>query len=203
MKHPLSNIVVTITFLLLIAVGNSASAKINIQKAVKVLNGKIMAADFDLSTIDYKTVVSVKQIDPDPKIMSDLIAKFGKDAKYGMMIINTKVLSKEDSIKLASEPEKIYQVIEQIPEFPGGDEKLLTFIRKNIKFPNEVHGRVIVRFVITSKGKIIKAMIAQSLDPECDKEALRVVSLITDFIPGKQNGINVPVWYVLPISFNP
>jgi len=208
MKNQLKAIA-CIAFLLLISVTtalnaqttNSTATNVDKQKAVKVINGKIMPADFDLSTIDYKTVLSVNIVEPDSKINADMVAKFGKNVKYGLMIIKTKVLSKEDSIKLASEPEKVYQFIEQIQEFPGGEKKLLAFIKKNVRFPNNVQGRVIVRFVVSSKGKVERAEVFRSLNAECDKEALRVVSLIPDFIPGKQNGINVPVWYTLPITF--
>ncbi len=202
MKTPLSNIVATIAIVLLIALGNSVSAEINRQKAVKIINGKIMPPEFDLSTIDYNTVVSVNYVEPNPKINADMVAKFGKNVKYGMMIIKTKVLSKEDSIKLVSEPRKIYQVIEQMPEFPGGVEKLLTFIKKNVRCPNSVQGTVLVRFVVSSKGKVERAEVLRSFNPEYDLEALRVVNLFPDFIPGKQNGFNVPVWYTLVVGFN-
>ncbi|MDD4967983.1 MAG: energy transducer TonB [Paludibacter sp.] len=98
------------------------------------------------------------------------------------------------------------QIIEEMPEYPGGAIKLLQFIENNLKYPKlakkkGIEGKVKVRFVISSDGKIGKSEIVKSLDPECDREALRIVNLLPAFIPGKQNGVNVSVYYTLPISF--
>ena len=100
----------------------------------------------------------------------------------------------------------IYQVIEIMPEFPGGEKKLFEFIEKNIKYPinakrKGIHGSVIVRFVVNSTGNIDKGEIMRSLDPDCDKEALRVIGLFPTWIPGKQHGADVSVYYALPIRF--
>lgn len=100
----------------------------------------------------------------------------------------------------------IYDVVEQMPQFPGGQEKMLEFIAKNLKYPaiaNEscVQGRTIVRFVVTRKGKLQNFVVIRSLDPAFDNEALRVLKMMPRWIPGKQNGVNVNVYYTLPISF--
>jgi TonB family protein len=100
----------------------------------------------------------------------------------------------------------IYQVIEVMPEFPGGENKLMSFIAGNLRYPersqrNNVQGKVIVRFVVNSTGKVEKAEVVRSLDPDLDKEAIRIVNLLPIWEPGRQNGVNVSVWYTLPISF--
>jgi protein TonB len=102
--------------------------------------------------------------------------------------------------------EKIYSVIEQMPVFPGGDEELLKYISKNLKYPviaqeNGIQGKVVVRFEVTKTGAVDKAEVIRPLDPACDREAIRVVRSLPKFIPGKQNGVNVNVWYTLPITF--
>ncbi len=102
--------------------------------------------------------------------------------------------------------EKIYQVIEQMPLFPGGDKEMLNFISRNIKYPvsafrNGIQGKVILRFVVSKTGKVVRVEVIRSLSPECDKEAIRVIELLPDFIPGKLNGENVSVWYTMPITF--
>jgi len=99
-----------------------------------------------------------------------------------------------------------YEVVEQMPQFPGGDKKLLHFIDKNIKYPvialeNNIQGTVIIRFVVTKKGEVEKYEVLRSLDPACDREALRIVAALPNWIPGKQNGMNVNVYYTLPIRF--
>jgi periplasmic protein TonB len=102
--------------------------------------------------------------------------------------------------------EKVYDVIEQMPIFPGGEGELLSYISKNLKYPviaaeNGIQGKVILRFVVNKSGKVDKVEVLRTLDTACDKEAVRVVKSLPDFIPGKQNGANVSVWYTLPITF--
>ncbi|MDP4238975.1 MAG: energy transducer TonB [Bacteroidota bacterium] len=104
------------------------------------------------------------------------------------------------------EEEKVYTVIEQMPQFPGGESELLSYIGKNLKYPviaqeNGIQGKVIVRFVVTKNGSVDKVEVVRQLDPACDKEAIRVIRSLPKFIPGKQNGVNVSVWYTLPITF--
>jgi TonB family protein len=100
----------------------------------------------------------------------------------------------------------IYSVVEQMPSFPGGENELKNFIDSNLKYPvesvkNKEQGKVFLRFVVNKTGKIEKAEIIRSVSRLLDKEAYRVVNLLPDFIPGKQNGKNVNVYYTLPIAF--
>jgi len=105
------------------------------------------------------------------------------------------------------ESEIIFTVVEQMPQFPGGEVAMNQFIADNLKYPelskkDKTSGRVYVRFVISKEGKLCDAQIVRSLDAYCDKEALRVIRSMPDWIPGKQNGINVSVYYIVPISFS-
>jgi len=100
----------------------------------------------------------------------------------------------------------IYDVVEQIPVFQGGETALLQYIEKNLMYPAiakeiGIQGKVIIRFVVTKTGKTTKVEILRSLDPACDKEAVRLAKSFPDWIPGKQNGVNVDVWYSLPVIF--
>ncbi|MEI8085747.1 MAG: TonB family protein [Paludibacter sp.] len=102
--------------------------------------------------------------------------------------------------------EKVWEVIEQMPQFPGGETELLSFIAKSIRYPviaqeNGIQGRVIIRFVVSKTGVVSNVEVLRSLDAACDKEAVRVVKTLPKWIPGKQNGVNVPVYYTLPITF--
>lgn len=99
---------------------------------------------------------------------------------------------------------KVYDVVEQMPSFPGGNEALMKFIKDNITYPDPeacVQGRVVVKFIVERDGSISHAQIARSLDPIFDKEALRVVNNMPKWIPGKQNGRTVRVAYNVPVSF--
>jgi protein TonB len=102
--------------------------------------------------------------------------------------------------------EKVFEFTDQKPLFPGGETELTDYISKNLKYPkiakeNGIQGKVICRFVITKTGLIEKVEVVRLLDPLCDKEAIRLVKSLPKFIPGKQNGVNVNVWYILPIIF--
>jgi TonB family protein len=82
----------------------------------------------------------------------------------------------------------------------------MNFIGRNIRYPiiaqeNGIQGRVIVRFVVSSTGKVSDVQVLRSLDPSCDKEAVRVIKMLPEWIPGEQNGEKVAVYYTLPISF--
>lgn len=104
------------------------------------------------------------------------------------------------------EENKVFTAVEQTPQFPGGEAELMKYIQKNLKYPpvameNNIQGRVVVQFVVTKTGKIGEVKVARGRDPDLDKEAVRVVKSLPDFIPGKMNGQSVNVWYTLPITF--
>jgi len=118
----------------------------------------------------------------------------------------TIILVKDDIIpETATDPVPWFDV-EKKPLFPGGDAALLKFINENTKYPKVpkelgIDGTVTVKFVIDKTGKVINAEIAKGVDPYLDAEALRVVSLIPNWEPGKQREIPVPVTFYLPIKF--
>ncbi len=105
--------------------------------------------------------------------------------------------------KTKTEP---YSVVEEMPVFPGGDSALLKYIAENTVYPDSAklkntQGRVIARFVIDIDGSVKMASIIKGVGPYLDEEALRVVNSLPRFSPGKQAGKEVPVWYMVPISF--
>ena len=110
---------------------------------------------------------------------------------------------------VVAEPEKeeeIFQVVENMPEFPGGMAELMKYLQKNIKYPtisqeNGVQGRVIVQFVVNRDGSIVDPVVLRSVDPYLDKEALRVVKAMPKWKPGEQRGKPVRVKFTLPVQF--
>ncbi len=99
-----------------------------------------------------------------------------------------------------------FVVVEEMPQYPGGDGALLQYIAQNTTYPDNaknhnIQGRVIVRFCITAKGTVNQVSIIKGVSPELDKEAIRVVKTLPDFEPGRQGGKPVPVWYMVPITF--
>ncbi len=101
---------------------------------------------------------------------------------------------------------EVFQVVEEMPEFPGGMEALLAYLGKNIKYPsiaqeNNIQGRVIIEFVVNKDGSIVDPVVKRSIDPSLDKEAMRVIKTMPKWKPGKQRGKPVRVRYTVPVLF--
>lgn len=104
------------------------------------------------------------------------------------------------------EENKVFDVVEEQPSFPGGQDALMAWLRDNIKYPvvaaeNGIQGKVIVQFVVGKNGSISNVKVLRSVDPSLDREAVRVVSSMPNWTPGKQNGTSVNVRYTLPVTF--
>ena len=105
------------------------------------------------------------------------------------------------------ENDEIYQIVEEMPSFPGGEQKLLDFLSKNTHYPSEareqgIHGRVFVGFVVEPDGSISNVKLLRGIGGGCDEEAVRAVQSLPKWNPGKQKGKSVRVSYMLPINFN-
>jgi protein TonB len=120
--------------------------------------------------------------------------------------VATEIEAPKEEVQEADPEATPFVVVEEMPMFPGGDIELLKYIGANVVYPevakeNNIQGRVIVRFCVTSKGGVSQVSILKGVDPELDKEAIRVVNTLPTFKPGKQGGQPVPVWYMVPITF--
>ena len=107
--------------------------------------------------------------------------------------------------KMANE-DKIYSVVEKMPQFPGGEKDLLNYIARNLKYPAEtrqkgIQGTLIISFVVNQSGKVVNAKVVRGLEVNADAEGLRVVNSLPNWIPGEQNGKKASVYYTLPIAF--
>ena len=127
----------------------------------------------------------------------------GNDEAEGEVLKAKEVIAEE---KPKEEETKVFDVVEQMPQFPGGQQALFEYLSKNIKYPviaeeNGVQGRVIVTFVVERDGSITDVKVVKSVDPSLDKEAQRVVKAMPHWIPGKQNGSAVRVKYTVPATF--
>jgi len=102
--------------------------------------------------------------------------------------------------------QQIFTVVEEMPQFPGGEGELLKFINRSIKYPviaqeNGIQGRVICAFVVNRDGSVVDGEVLRGVDPSLDKEALRVIGTLPKWTPGKQRGKPVRVKYTVPITF--
>ena len=106
----------------------------------------------------------------------------------------------------ADNSEKVYDVVEQMPEFSSGHTALFEYLSKSIRYPeearkNSIQGRVIVTFVVEKDGSVSNAHVVKSVDPLLDAEALRIINVMPQWTPGKQGGEPVRVKYTVPVTF--
>ena len=104
------------------------------------------------------------------------------------------------------EENKVFDVVEQMPSFPGGPAALMKYLSENMRYPavaeeNGIQGRVTVQFVVEKDGSVTDVRTMKSVDPALDREAERVVKSMPKWIPGKQNGTAVRVKYFVPVVF--
>jgi TonB family protein len=115
--------------------------------------------------------------------------------------------STSDKGQLQESRGEVFTHVEEMPQFPGGDKEIINFLSQNIKYPEDaqkqkIEGMVIVRFVVNKTGEVSDVFIVRSLTPSCDEEAIRAVSAMPKWVPGKQSGKEVDVYYTLPIRFS-
>lgn len=130
----------------------------------------------------------------------------GSDEAEHVLKVNEKVV---DEVPPAVEETKVFDVVEQMPRFPGdnGDGAVLNgWLGKNLRYPpiaeeNGIKGRVVCQFVVERDGSITDIKVVKSVDPSLDKEAVRVIKAMPKWIPGKQNGSSVRVKFTLPVTF--
>ena len=107
---------------------------------------------------------------------------------------------------MAKKNQKVFDIVEQMPEYPGGQAALIEYISNNVKYPDDaakkkVEGKVFVTFVVDTDGKITDVSLLRKVFPSLDAEAIRVISGMPNWIPGKQKGQVVRVKYTVPIMF--
>lgn len=170
---------------------------------------------------DKRTVKSLDEIDSkDVKEMTvdkknDVVIVETKEGKTYKFAIEENKETKADnenvgisSIKegVQLQDDKPFMTVETIPSYPGGDNEMYKFIGDNLKYPESavkenVQGRVIIRFLIDKEGNVKEPNVLKGIHPDCDAEAVRVLSMMPKWIPGKQNGKDVSVYFTLPITF--
>lgn len=152
-----------------------------------------------------------------PKVVKDEEAQEPPPTQEEVKEVQVSTVTQEgdkDVVDIPSDPVvgdpdegKIFQFVEEPPAFPGGEDKLMEYLGKNIKYPtiakeNNIQGRVYVTFVVDKDGKVKDAKVLRGIGGGCDEEALRVVKNMPEWKPGRQNGRSVLVQYNLPVVFN-
>ncbi|WP_443702603.1 TonB family protein [Prevotella sp.] len=130
----------------------------------------------------------------------------GNDESGGTVLKAVEEIATPEPPKQEAEQNKVFDVVEQQPQFPGGMGALNQWLGSNIKYPamaaeNGIEGRVIVQFVVERDGSVSGVHVVRGVDPSLDREATRVVAQMPKWIPGKQNGSAVRVKYTVPVTF--
>jgi protein TonB len=130
---------------------------------------------------------------------------FDQGSEEGQQVLKQNEVVVE-KVEQKEEETKVFEVVEQMPQFPGGDAALMQYLSSHIKYPvvaeeNGIQGRVVCTFVVERNGSITDVRVVKSVDPSLDKEAVRVIKSMPNWIPGKQNGSAVRVKYTVPVTF--
>jgi TonB family protein len=172
-----------------------------------------------MQALDHNTIDHINTINESKKDILKVYAnRYNADTSNGIIFINTKEFAKNgkkvaDVVIKAKEvqkeettPEGVFDVVENMPEFPGGMAEMMKFLATNVKYPEEAEkagqqGRVILTFIVEKDGSISNVKVVKSVNEAIDAEAVRVVEMMPKWKPGKQRGREVRVKYTIPVSF--
>lgn len=173
------------------------------KKPLFILDGKEISAE-EMSDIAPESIESIN-------VLKDASSKekYGEKAAHGVVEIFSKKKSNQEksNSQIVAEEKPTFFVVEQMPQFPGGEDALMQYLANNIKYPEEaqnkgIQGKVFIQFVISETGKVGDLKVFRSVHPLLDLEAWRVVENMPDWIPGKQRNQNVRVSFTIPVNFN-
>ena len=183
-----------------------------------VIDGKVATLQ-QLKALDPKEIDNVSVI-KNEDVLKEYANHFNADTSNGILFIKTMESTKNSSKELANvtvvayrlekeadtAKEEAFDVVEQMPEYPGGLPELMKYISMNVHYPEAAmktgtQGRVLVRFIVEEDGTVSDARVVQRVSDELDAEALRVVSAMPKWTPGRQNGQPVRVKYTMPVTF--
>jgi len=179
------------------------TTKENIGKVLVVINGEVKGKD-GLSSIKWEDIKSMNVLKNEYAVK-----KYGDKGKDGVIEVTTykEGEKRPDQKVIESGPgDEPFVVVEESPEFIGGNDAMVAYINNSLKYPAEavkgkITGKVTVSFVVSAKGKVKDVAVVKSVNPVLDAEAVRVVSSMPDWKPGKQSGKGVDVLFRVPVEF--
>ncbi len=174
---------------------NYSLIKIRINMITKIKSNRTAASKLAIGIMATAALLMVFAFDNDETIP--------QDKKTTNKVTKTETSTQQ---KTQEGADQVFNVVEQMPVFPGGDSALRTFIARGVVYPDDakkagIQGKVFITFVVGKDGNVIDAKIVRSASPSLDKEALRVTGTMPKWTPGKQKGVNVAVQYTIPITF--
>lgn len=189
-------------------------AKVEKKEEIKIEPEKIVERVKSSVKFTAPIIKKDEEVREEDEIKLDEVEK-SKDAIGAFTVegndeVGGEVLKAKEEIAAPEPPKeedtKVFDVVEQMPSFPGGQAALMQWLASNMSYPviaaeNGVQGRVIVQFVVEKDGSVSDVQVVKSVDPSLDKEATRVVKAMPKWIPGRQNGAAVRVKYTVPVTF--
>ena len=198
-----------------IAAQNAAiEADVELQSLAEKKEAKVEKKDepepekIEVERVKSSVAFTVPEIKKDNEVKEDQEMKSQEELQEtntaGEVLKAKEVIAEPEPPKV--EETKVFDVVEQMPSFPGGQGALMQWLASNIKYPvvaeeNGVQGRVVCTFVVERDGSITDVKVVRGVDPSLDKEAVRVLKQMPSWIPGKQNGSAVRVKYTVPVTF--
>jgi TonB family protein len=172
------------------------TTKADMDKMLVVIDG-VVKENVKLSEINSVTIASMNVLN-----RQGAIDKYGEKGKNGV----AELITKSNDSSLTNQSSKPFVVVEELPQFQGGTDAMLTWIAANIKYPVEaiqgkIEGKVYVNFTVSTSGKVKDAVVIKSVSPTLNEEAIRVISSMPDWKPGMQAGKPVEVQYRVPVEF--
>lgn len=177
--------------------------------------------DLQTSTQLFEEIIDVpitnQVTTPPPKIQQPTIIEVPDDEEIVESIeidldIDITDEAVVEALVIENEPEEeqvdeVFSIVEQMPTFPGGNEKFNEFISKNLKYPRRalqanIEGKVVLRFLVAEDGDISNVEVLKGIGYDCDEEAIRVLNTSPNWNPGKQRGRNVKVRIIVPLTFD-
>lgn len=182
------------------------------QKTSEVMSVKAEAVPLYVVDGNVVSAEEFKNLNPDDIESKEVLkgeaatSQWGSRGENGAVVATTKKAASKAADEPADAEPEVFNVVEKMPEFEGGVQNLLKFLKANITYPEEAkkngtQGRVVVQFVVDKDGSITDANIVKSVSPELDAEALRVVKAMPKWTPGEQKGEKVRVKFTLPVQF--
>ena len=187
--------------------GVAVEMKGDLENPLVIIDGKRSSME-ELQTLDPQTIDHIDVLKDKASI--DL---YGEDGKNGVILITTKNfqlqihLSTPDGEEFVGTAyQEAYNMVEKMPEFPGGIEAMMKFLSENVKYPEAAHkagaqGKVLVNFIVEPDGSVSNVHVAQKVNDDLDAEAIRVIGSMPKWSPGMEKGQAVRVKYALPILF--
>lgn len=168
-----------------------------IQSQVKYVPPVIKPDEEVMTLEEFATMEDLENANPGIETIK------GNDSIAMDMDFNVMML---DEVEIPKEEEQTFEIVEQMPSYPGGDGEFMKFLSKRIKYPEKaremgIEGRVILQFIIASDGVIKEVTVVKGIGYGCDEEAIRVMKTSPRWKPGRQNGIDVAVKFMVPVRF--